>query len=645
MSTFGGLIEEIPGISVDRFDGENLKSSLFFLSHCHTDHMQGLIYQTDFVKKLLAQNQYLYCSPISKKILEYKLHRFGPEADFIKTIDGVSPIIVEYNVENKTEYLKVTSISAGHCPGSVMFLFEIKKISVLYTGDFRFDSKDLSKFKPLHDFVDGKMIPKKFDNIYLDTTFFNPNNDFFPSRQDCVREICKVASDWISKDNNNIVILECSAHYGPEYLFIELSNALKLRIHVKDKVYKSYTFFPELSKCVTDDPNATPIHACMEKNFRRFYVLQCRPKVKDESIITIIPSVWRWRYKDVKKNICEWEAINKRFYTCYSCHSSFSELKNFIEYFKPSKLYPCVVPINANFDDFKNTLNEILINSEEATNNFTGFNMKPLKFKPLDDAKKKTFIEKCYKVASRKILECNDSKKIITTKVQDFVPGNLPTKSSSKKSKENKNKADKKNKYLKNAENDVATDKKEVLNQVYDENDSSRIFFCRLVSYFLKIEIVASESRVSGCSEDPARGSLANEVAKAREHIKKGLQCVSTLNNISDDSTVPTQDLMGRLTLLEKDNRELHSTVKKLNKHIVDLEAAIKKLEVTVNGKGSAPEPHLAVCPAKPASAALMMMMTLIYSVLIQRVKMLKPLKLEKNVLLRMPPKNLKNPR
>lgn len=37
---------------------------------------------------------------------------------------------------------------------------------------------------------------------------------------------------------------------------------------------------------------------------------------------------------------------------------------------------------------------------------------------------------------------------------------------------------------------------------------------------------------------------------------------------------------------------------------IADLEAAIKKLEITVNGKSSAPEPHLAVCPAKPASAA-----------------------------------------
>lgn len=42
MSTFGGLVDEILGISIDRFDGLNLNSKIFFLSHCHTDHMVGL---------------------------------------------------------------------------------------------------------------------------------------------------------------------------------------------------------------------------------------------------------------------------------------------------------------------------------------------------------------------------------------------------------------------------------------------------------------------------------------------------------------------------------------------------------------------------------------------------------------------------
>lgn len=32
----------------------------------------------------------------------------------------------------------VTAISAGHCPGSVMFLFEQENRRILYTGDFRY---------------------------------------------------------------------------------------------------------------------------------------------------------------------------------------------------------------------------------------------------------------------------------------------------------------------------------------------------------------------------------------------------------------------------------------------------------------------------------------------------------------------------
>lgn len=42
MSTFAGIMNEFPLISVDRFDNENLDSKLFFLSHCHMDHMVGL---------------------------------------------------------------------------------------------------------------------------------------------------------------------------------------------------------------------------------------------------------------------------------------------------------------------------------------------------------------------------------------------------------------------------------------------------------------------------------------------------------------------------------------------------------------------------------------------------------------------------
>ena len=42
ISKVSGPISELPGISIDRFNSENLKSLVYFLSHCHKDHMVGL---------------------------------------------------------------------------------------------------------------------------------------------------------------------------------------------------------------------------------------------------------------------------------------------------------------------------------------------------------------------------------------------------------------------------------------------------------------------------------------------------------------------------------------------------------------------------------------------------------------------------
>lgn len=63
MSTFGGRFNEIPNISVDRFDGPNLQSNVFFLSHCHLDHMVGL----ENPEGLPAT---LYLSPVSALIVQ-----------------------------------------------------------------------------------------------------------------------------------------------------------------------------------------------------------------------------------------------------------------------------------------------------------------------------------------------------------------------------------------------------------------------------------------------------------------------------------------------------------------------------------------------------------------------------------------------
>ncbi|CAK9811333.1 Protein artemis [Anthophora quadrimaculata] len=337
MSTFLGLIKEIPGISVDRFDGENLKSSVFFLSHCHLDHMQGL--SDLFFVHIDEHKKYLYCSPITKTLLK---NRFKFKNCCVKEVNVNTSIVIEYIAQDGTEILiTVIPVSAGHCPGSVMFIFERNDISILYTGDFRINPMDFSKLKGLHYYEDSKLLPRTFTKIYLDTTFLSNDFPVFPTRQESLVKICEVTNEWLDKDPRNVVILECSATYGSEFLFVELSKMLNMKIHVRNDVYESYCCIAQLSCYVTNDPYSTAIHGCKRKISS--LGLHCRSDVSNANIMTIIPSVMKWRKRDTSV-VGEWDKVKERtFNVCYSTHSSFNELKAFIQYFNTLEIYPCVI--------------------------------------------------------------------------------------------------------------------------------------------------------------------------------------------------------------------------------------------------------------------------------------------------------------
>ncbi|XP_076635867.1 protein artemis-like isoform X3 [Colletes latitarsis] len=336
MSTFLGFVKEIPGISVDHFEEKNKTSSVFFLSHCHTDHMAGL--SKEFFTHLNKHNKYLYCSAITKALLESK---FGSQ-DCVKEIDINTPTVVEYALQNKDKMIvSVTSISAGHCLGSIMFIFEVNNVSVLYTGDFRINSTDFPKLKGLHYYESSKLLPRTFTTIYLDTTFLDRDFPSFPTRKESLGKMSDIVKQWIYKDPRNVVILECSATYGSEFLFVELSKLLNMKIHVKPYVYESYCRIQQLSYYVTNDPYSTPIHACTKKQFSSR--LKCREDVLDVNVMTIIPSAMKWKRKDTSV-IGEWDKVRSRtFNVCFSMHSSFNELKAFIRYFNALEIHSCVV--------------------------------------------------------------------------------------------------------------------------------------------------------------------------------------------------------------------------------------------------------------------------------------------------------------
>lgn len=353
MSTFEGIIEEIPGISVDNFENNNLQSSIFFLSHCHTDHMRGI---DQFLQSLLVKNDIIfYCSRITKQFI-IGLWNFGDDMKSrISTIDENQTIIVKHKYENEENYLTVTSISAGHCPGSIMFKFEFKNKFILYTGDFRINSLDLFKLKPLHC---SRFKPLKFDNIYLDTTFFTSSFSHLPIREKVYPEIIKVVEDWLRKDRDNLIRIEVSSRFGAEYIFGKLADKFKTKVHVSNDVYRAFRRIETVKPWLTVDPNETRIHACQLKGVKKS-ILNCRSNVDGKKIMTIVPSVWYWKDRNLTKNFTELLTSEQRFYVCYSTHCSYEELKEFINYFRPINVHPCVVQENK-FKDLKENIDGIL---------------------------------------------------------------------------------------------------------------------------------------------------------------------------------------------------------------------------------------------------------------------------------------------
>ncbi|XP_003424812.1 protein artemis [Nasonia vitripennis] len=343
MSTFLGLIEEIPGISIDRFDGDNLNSSAFFLSHGHTDHMKGLNY--DFFHFLKRKDSFLYCSHITKLIVENKFPKFDRciiEKHLIQiNIDELN--VINYVHCGTQVSITVTCVPSGHCPGSVMFLLNFGDKRILYTGDFRISIEDISKLKSLHYTTNSQRLPLQIDKIYLDTTFLDVDFQILPSRLDSLKKLAAVVKEWVEKDPKNVVLIEFSAKYGSEFLYMELSKMLNKRIHVKDDLYRVYSRLDILANHVTDIAESTSIHACMDKNAsKKKKGLQCRPDVVQNNILTIIPSVMKWAGKDtsciIEHDSIEAQTIN----VCYSTHASYREIEAFIQYFKPTEVFACV---------------------------------------------------------------------------------------------------------------------------------------------------------------------------------------------------------------------------------------------------------------------------------------------------------------
>ena len=367
MSQFNGVFTSLPGVSCDRFTGVNLNADQFFLSHCHADHMIGLDQFLPTLKRRNAVkvNHRIYCSSISKTFLVKKFKDINER--WITALSHNEPVVLNIFDRGKNDMykLKVTSIPAQHCPGSVMFLFaigeDVTKRNILYTGDFRFENQRLDSIHALHD-TEGKTLP--IHEMYLDTTFCSSNYTEFPTRDQAIQRMWGLVHSWIRKNGmyrrkraKHVVLFHLPAQYGSEAILRHIyeQSSKKWKIHVSQGKYDEYLCTDDLEACTSCDPaEAQWIHACSWKAFSN-HANNKTAKYFSRSIpcqdgpfefCHIRPSAMYFRtscmdkYEDKVVKCIGGESYR----VCYSAHSSLSELRKFVDYLKPNIVFPCVLP-------------------------------------------------------------------------------------------------------------------------------------------------------------------------------------------------------------------------------------------------------------------------------------------------------------
>ncbi|XP_035676991.1 protein artemis-like isoform X1 [Branchiostoma floridae] len=358
MSCFGGRMSEYRYLSIDRFDGENLESWAFFLSHAHRDHMVGLD-NPGFLSRLKASlKTRLYCSDITKALLLTE-KQFKPLEPYIETVtvDTPTSLTVTDEITGKEHSLLVTLLQAGHCPGSVMFLFEGSEGTVLYTGDFRLPVGGAAQFQHLHQ---GDRL-KNIQSLYVDTTFLVPEAKYIPSREDCCTALINVVQSWISRGAHYVVRLNCKAKYGYEYLFIELCRRFDMKVHVNNP--SIYQAIPEIFQCLTSDPSETQIHACrwLERYQKGRHPLPCKyrpPPPHELEVMSVTPStMWFTAYAGPGDVIRKGSRHHHR--VCFSFHSSYTEIRDFVGYIRPKTVHANVAPVGTTLEEAEDRLRDL----------------------------------------------------------------------------------------------------------------------------------------------------------------------------------------------------------------------------------------------------------------------------------------------
>ncbi|KAF7135955.1 hypothetical protein RHSIM_Rhsim08G0037700 [Rhododendron simsii] len=307
--------------TVDAFRyGQIEGCNAYILSHFHADHYGGL-------SKGWSHGP-IYCTTLTARLVRLCLY--------------VNPIFIrplEVGIEHVIEGIKVTMLEANHCPGAALIHFCLPNgRCFLHTGDFR--ASKLMHAYPL-------LVNQRVNVLYLDTTYCNPKYRF-PSKEDVLSFVVRVTQNFLRKQPKTLIIVGAYS-IGKECVYLAISKALGVKIYANStrrRILQSFGW-PELSGNLCSNGKETPLHVLPISSLR-FEALEDYSKTymgQYAAVLAFRPTGWTYSeaigsYLDLIKPTSRGTVTI--YGVPYSEHSSFTELREFVQFLRPDKIIPTV---------------------------------------------------------------------------------------------------------------------------------------------------------------------------------------------------------------------------------------------------------------------------------------------------------------
>ena len=317
----------------------------YFLTHFHSDHYGGI------TKHWNAG--VIFCSLPTANLVHEQL---GVDRQFLHPLPLLTPTVLE----SKGKPVTVTLLDANHCPGAIMFLFEVGKRVILHVGDFRWNYGIMSRQAPLRPYCripwSGNDSEKRIDDVYFDTTYCDPQYSL-PSQAECIEAASEVAVQEVKSARaakSRLLMLFGAYTIGKEAVYMSVATKLGLKVYVdkrRFRILSALEWPTEKLSILTTNPQDTilwvvPLGHINMRKMPSYQKIRMRGFSRDfDRVVGFRPTGWSLSSK--KKDSGSVVGTTTRgsltvHSVPYSEHSSFPELVECLESLNPRRIIPTV---------------------------------------------------------------------------------------------------------------------------------------------------------------------------------------------------------------------------------------------------------------------------------------------------------------